>query len=239
MRSLPIAVLSISFAFGCGSSPLAPSPDQQNPSPSPTPAPSAPQPPAPQPSAPLPVGVRAENVVYLPPPSRPADSGIDPIVGRYTLEIVSRSTSGLRCEGVPPHARRRVYTADINSFRDYYAVSLYEATFLKDGRSIGYGCSDRRLEMAGVCHQFIMRRGGEDGTVSVEMNPEDEWRGAEIWEVLIEEGRLLQLHGLATGTARSGRIEAVGSGGIWYGTGLPAPDYSACSGEMAWTFTRR
>ena len=76
--------------------------------------------------------------------------------------------------------------------------------------------------------------------MTIEMVPEDEWRGAEIWEVLIQEGRLLQLHGRATGAARDGQIQATGTGGLWYGNGLPAADFTGCGpGEMTWTFTRR
>jgi len=199
-----------------------------------------PQPaPVPQPTAPLPEPVRADNWIYLPAPPRLANGGTDPIVGRYRLEITSHSSSGLRCQQVPEHAKRRVYTADIDPFDSYYAVRLYEATFLRDGSRIGFGCSDRRLDMHGVCHQFILRRDGEE-TVSIEMVPEDEWRGAELWEVLIHETRLLQLHGHGNGTVRNGRIEATGAGGVWYGNGLPASDYAACGpGDISWTFTRQ
>ena len=230
-RDLPeafLAVFVLLASIGCGGnqSPAAPSV-----------TPVLPQPPAPQPSAPLPVP--AENVVYLPAPARPANSATESIVGRYTLEITSRSASGLRCQQVPEHAKRRTYTADVDPFQDHYAVRLYDATFLRDGSRLGYGCSDRRLDMHGVCHQFILRRDGEEA-VNVEMVPEDEWRGAEPWEVLIHESRLLALHGHGTGTVRNGRIEAAGVGGVWYGNGLPASDYSACGpAEMSWTFTRR
>ena len=58
-------------------------------------------------------------------------------------------------------------------------MKLYDATFLRDGPRIGYGCSDRRLPPGGVCHQFLMMREG-NVTVSVTMTPEDEWRGSEI-----------------------------------------------------------
>ena len=227
-----VFVLFALLACACGSAtPTSPSVTITPPAPAPAPAPA--------PSAPLPIGVGADNVIYLPPPARPPNSATQPIVGRYSLEIASRSTSGLRCQTVPEHAKRRIYTADIDRFRDYYAVRLYDATFLKDGRSVGYGCSDSRLDMGGVCHQFIMRLDGNE-TVTIEMAPEDEWRGAEIWEVLSEEGRLLQVHGSATGTARDGRILATGSGGVWYGNGLPASDYAACDqGEMSWTFRRQ
>ena len=198
----------------------------------------APQPaPAPQPTAPLPVA--AENAIYLPAPPRPVNAATDPIVGRYTLEISSRSSSGLRCQQIPEHVKRRTYTADIDPFRDYYAVRLYDAWFLKDASRLSYGCWDRRLDMQGVCHQFILRRGGDEA-VSIEMVPEDDWRGAELWEVLIQEIRLVQLHGVGNGTVRNGRIDASGTGGIWYGNGLPASDFSGCEpGEMVWSFTRR
>ena len=231
-RDLAKAVVSLVLLapVGCGS---------YQPPAAPLPSASVPQPaPGPQPTAPLPEPVRADNWIHLPAPPRAATSVTDPIVGRYTLEITSRSSSGLRCQQVPEHAKRRTYTADIDPFQDYYAVKLYEATFLRDGARIGFGCSDRRLDMRGICHQFILRREGDEA-VTVEMVPEDEWRGAELWEVLIHETRLLSLYGRGTGTFRNGRIEAGGVGGVWYGNGLPASDYSACGpGDMAWTFAR-
>ena len=98
---------------------------------------------------------------------------------------------------MPEHVRRRIYTADIHPFRDYYAVKLYQATFLRDGTRVRYGCVDSRLETGGVCHQLIMKRDG-DGVVSVSMTPLDEWRGSEIWE--IQDGRLIALHGHGTGS---------------------------------------
>ncbi len=33
-----------------------------------------------------------------------------------------------------------------------------DATFLRDGSRSGYGCTDTRLEMEGVCNQFIISR---------------------------------------------------------------------------------
>ena len=164
-RDLPesfLAVFVLLTSIGCGGnqSPAAPSV-----------TPVLPQPPAPQPSAPLPVP--ADNWIYLPAPPRATNGVTDPIVGRYTLEITSRSSSGLRCQQVPEHAKRRTYTADVDPFQDHYAVRLYDATFLRDGSRLGYGCSDRRLDMHGVCHQFILRRDGEEA-VNVEMVPEDE-----------------------------------------------------------------
>jgi hypothetical protein len=113
--------------------------------------------------------VAAENLITLPAPTPPPTPAADPLVGRYTLEIVV-ARSGLRCEMVPEHMTRRIYTADIHPFRDYYAVKLYEATFLRDSTRVRYGCLDSRLETDGVCHQFIMKRDG-NGAVSVNMTP--------------------------------------------------------------------
>ena len=154
---------------------------------------------------------------------------------RNSLEIVAAG-SGPRCEAVPSYARRRTYTADIESLGDRYAVKLYDATFLRDG-SIGYGCQDRRLPMGGICHQFLMTRTGTSA-VSVTMVPEDDWRGSEIWEVL-PDGYLLAISGNAIGVAAGDRIEAAGSGDAWYGNGLPATDVAACTGDLRLTFTRR
>jgi hypothetical protein len=181
--------------------------------------------------------VSAGNLMPLAAPAVPPTSAADPLVGRYTLEIVV-APSGQRCEVVPEHYRRRIYTADIHPFRDYYAVKLYEATFLMDGtgRDASFGCVDSRLENGGVCHQFIMNRAA-DGTVSVSMNPLDEWRGTEIWEV--RDGRLIALHGSGTGSMDAGSIHASGRGGLWYGNGIPSTNGGACGPDIAWTFTRR
>jgi hypothetical protein len=223
-KSLPALVLCVSLAASCASCESA----RQPASPSPTLGP----PPTAAPGPP----VAADNMITLPAPTIPPTSAADPLVGRYTLEIVV-ARSGPRCEMVPEHVRRRIYTADIHPFRDYYAVKVYDATFLRDGTRVGYGCTDSRLEMGGVCHQFIMKRGG-DGAVSVDMTPLDEWRGSELWE--IQDGRLIQLHGDGTGSIDAGRIVAAGRGGLWYGNGLPASDVSGCGpGDIAWTFTRR
>ena len=71
------------------------------------------------------------------------------------------------------------------------------------------------------------------------MVPEDEWRGSEVWEVL-PDGYLLAIHGQATGVAGEERIEVKGSGGVWYGNGLPATNGGACSTDnLHLTFTRR
>ena len=225
-KQITVAVLVLSLAWACDSA-----------RPPTSPAPTTPPVPIPPPAPPLPVD--AANMINLPAPAAPPSSATDPIVGRYTLEIVAPSSSDVSCAAVPAHARRRIYTADIQPFRDYYAVHLYDATFLRDRPSIGYGCFDTRLEMGGVCHQFIMKR-ETNSMLSLVITPEDEWRGSEIWEVLVEDARLLQISGNATGTVNGGRISATGRGSFWYGNGLPASDVSACGpGDIALTFTRR
>jgi hypothetical protein len=164
-------------------------------------------------------------------------SSTDPIVGRYTLDLVVAETSGLRCESVPAYAKRRTYTADLHDLGDSYVVNLYDSTFLADGTRRSYGCVDRRLPSDGACHQFLISRDGSS-TLFVNIRSEDEWRGSEIWEVL-PDGHLLQIHGQATGSARDGRLEAAGTGGLWYGDGLPASTFSSCGPELRLTFTRR
>jgi hypothetical protein len=197
-------------------------------------APSSPTPPQSPPSLP----VDPANVVSLPAPAAAPSSTTDPIVGRYTLEIVAGSDSSPSCAAVPDYAKGRTYTADIHDLGGSYAVKLYDATFLRDGPRIDYGCSDRRLPSGGICHQFLMLREG-NVTVSVTMTSEDDWRGSEIWEVL-PDGYLLQIHGRATGSVGRGRIEASGTGGVWYGNGLPASNVAGCSqGDLHLNFTRR
>ena len=217
-RSLPLVVVLVMLAWACDSGRL---PTSLSPTPTPTAPTGTP--------TPVPVG----NRITLPAPTVPPSSATDPLVGRYTLEVVVAACE----EAVPDEARRRIYTADIHQFRDYYAAKLYDATFLRDGTSVSYGCVDSRLETGGVCHQFIMKRDG-GATVSVIMAPEDEWRGSEVSEV--DGGRLIALWGNGTGSIDQGRIVLSGSGGLWYGNGLPASDYSGCGpGDIAWTFTRR
>ena len=230
-RSLPLVVLLVMLAWACDSGRL---PTSLSPTPAPTPAPTEPTP-TPTP-APPPVVVG--NRITLPAPAVPPSSATDPLIGRYTLEVVVAACE----EAVPEQARRRIYTADIHQFRDYYAAKLYDATFLRDGTLVSYDCVDSRLETGGVCHQFIVKRDG-DATVSVIMTPEDEFpanegRGSEIWE--FDSGHLIQLWGYGTGSIDQGRIVVSGIGGVWYGNGLPASDFSACGpGDIAWTFTRR
>jgi hypothetical protein len=135
--------------------------------------------------------------------------------------------------------RHRIYTADIHQFRDYYAVKLYDAIFLRDdSRGLSYGCSDRRLETNGVCHQFIMERGG-GAAVSVSMTPLDEYNGNQIWEV--QDDHVIALSGGGTGSIGNGRIAVSGGGGLWYGDGYPAKNASGCgdAGALTWIFTRR
>lgn len=222
---LPALGVCLALAASCESARQPTSPSEITSSP----PISAPAPP-PAPAIPVP----SENVISLRPPITTPSSDQDPLIGRYRLEIVV-ARSGDRCERVPEHVRHRIYTADIHPFRDYYAVKLYDATFLRDAQRVGYGCDDSRLEMGGVCHQFIMRRDG-DRAVSVTMSSLDEWRGSEIWE--IQDNRLIQLYGHGVGSVDAGRIVASGSGGLWYGNGLPATDFSVCSPDIAWTFTR-
>lgn len=226
--SWPVAVLIVALVSACSE------PSTPMPTPTPPPSPSTPTPPPSPPSLP----VDPANVVFLPTPAAAPFFPADPIVGRYTLEIVAGSGSGPRCGAVPDYAKRRTYTADIHDLGGSYAVKLYDATFLKDGPRIGYGCSDRRLPPGGVCHQFLMMRDG-NFTVSVTMTPEDEWRGSEIWEVL-PDGYLLAIQGRATRSAGNGRIEASGTGSVWYGNGIPASNSAGCGqGDLHLTFTRR
>lgn len=226
-RRRPVMLALLVTVIGCDSyrPPTAP-PAPVNPESQPPPEP-----------GPLPVPVPAANVVLLAAPASPPSSATDPIVGRYALEIVVAADSDPFCEAVPPYAKRRTYTADIEDLGDRYAVKLYDASFLRDASSVGFGCRDRRLAMGGICHQFLMTRDGSS-TVSVTIVPEDEWRGSEIWEVL-PDGYLLQIHGHATGAVGDERIEVAGSGGVWYGNGIPASNVAACNGNLHLTFTRR
>lgn len=166
------------------------------------------------------------------PPAAPAS--LDPLVGRYELDITVADSS---CAPVPAHAQRRKYTADIHGHEGRYAVKLYDAAFLSDGNAVRYGCGDGRLPYDGACHMFLMQR-DDHSTVSMTMSAEDEWRGSEIWERLAD-GRLLSITGDATGFVRDGRIEAAGSGGLWLGNGLPASVVHACRGDLQLTFSRR
>jgi hypothetical protein len=225
MKALPVVVLAGATCVlaACGSSPVEPSP-----TPTPTPNITTVFQPAPVP---------AENTIALSAPAS-GPSSADPLVGRYTLEIDIAGTSGFRCDTITPQARRRTYTADIQPFRTYYAVKLYDATFLRDASSRGYSCRDSRLEMGGVCHQFILEH-AEGSSVSVVMENDDESRGSQIWEVLPMERRVLEFTGRGTGSVGDGRIVASGRGGNWYGDGIPASDFAGCNGDMTWTFTRR
>jgi len=69
------------------------------------------------------------------------------------------------------------------------------------------------------------------------MTPPDDWRDNEIWEAL-PDGHLLAITGGATGQMRDGRIEARGTGHLWYGDGLPESTVYACRSEdFRLTFT--
>ena len=229
-RTLCLILSVLLLTLGCGSSqPTAP---VASVAPSPAPAPGNP-PPAPAAPAQLPVPER--NTVFLAAPAPQAST--DAIVGRYSLDIALTNGSGPRCTTVPEDAKRRTYTADITSRGDYYAVLLYDARFLRDASNLGFGCADRRLNMGGVCHQFVMYREGASN-VSASIVAEDEWRGSEIWEVL-PDGRLLQLTGVAYGSFEVGQIRASGKGNAWYGDGLPANEYASCQGEINLAFTKR
>jgi hypothetical protein len=232
-RTLCLILSVLLLTLGCGSSqPTAP---VASVAPSPAPAPGNP-PPAPAAPGQLPVPER--NTVFLAAPA-PPQASTDATVGRYSLDIGLTNGSGPRCTTVPEDAKRRTYTADITSRGDYYAVLLYDARFLRDASNLGFGCADRRLDMNGVCHQFLMNREGASN-VSTSIVSEDEWRGSEIWEVL-PDGRLLQLTGVAYGSFEDGQIRASGKGNAWYGRSLPTGDseYGACEGEITLAFTKR
>ena len=180
-------------------------------------------PPSPAPG-PTPHSVRT---VFLPAPAAPPGSATDPLVGRYQLEIEAGSRSGSRCESVPGYATRRTYTADVNDLGDHYAVRLYDAAFLTNASGVSYGCGDpphpRFNNVA--CHHFLLT--GDANALAVTAQGQDEWRDSEIWEAL-PDGFLLAITGRATGRVRDGRIEATGTGGLWYGNGLPASTVYAC-----------
>jgi len=165
---------------------------------------------------------------------------MDPLVGRYRLQIEARSRFGSTCSSVPESAAHRTYTADVVDVGGRYAVRLYDATFLTDSTTIGYGCADPRLPETrpSACHQFLMT-GNASSTLSLTLEAEDEWRGSEIWEAT-PEGFLLQINGRAIGRASEGRIEASGSGALWLGDGLPASKSRVCqTDDLRLTFTPR
>lgn len=230
-----VALIVVLEACDSVSPPAAPLSGSVSASPTPAPTPA----PAPSPAPTLPIyPVDPANVRFIPAPSPPS-SATDSIVGRYMLEIVVTSTSGLRCESVPDYARRRTYTADVHNLEGRYAVRLYDAYFLVDSGRVGFGCTDRRLPTTGACNQFLMDP-INSSSLTVTMVPEDEWRGNEIWEVLPQDGRLLALNGQATASVRDGGVDAVGTGGAWWGNGLPASSYAACGpGDIRLRFERR
>jgi|SoiMethySBSTD1v2_1073268.scaffolds.fasta_scaffold229589_3 hypothetical protein len=192
-------------------------------------------PPAPAPGA----SARSVNTIFLAPPAAAPSSATDPLVGRYQLEIEAGSRSGQRCEAIPGYATRRTYTADVNDLGDRYAVRLYDAAFLTNSSSVSYGCGDTPQPQFGnvACNQFILT--GDTKALAVTAQAQDEWRDSEIWEAL-PDGFLLAITGRATGLARDRRIEATGTGSLWYGNGLPASTAYACQVDaLRFTLTPR
>jgi hypothetical protein len=231
LRNTPCSapwVMLIMLVAACGAPPTTPTP---TPTPTVTAAPSP---------APLPSEQRTPNTVFLPAPPSPPQPLIPGLVGRYRLDIdAGERTDGLSCSSVPDSATRRSYTADIVDLGDRYAVKLYDAAFLADHSLVSYGCGDVRLPLAGypACHQFMLT--GDAGGITITSRAEDEWRGLEVWEAL-PDGFLIVIGGRATGAVRDGRIEATGTGSLWYGNGLPASTYYGCKvNALRYTFTLR
>ena len=225
MRHTLIGVLIAgALSAGCNSA-------QRPTEPSPTPGPTA----SPSPS-PFPVGL---NTVFLTAPPAPSRSQTNPLVGRYQLEILAEGRTGSRCGSIPDRAFKRSYTADIQEVGAHCAVKLYDASFLADSSKVGYGCGDARLPQSGnpICHQFLLT--GDATALNLTLEAEDDWRGSEIWEML-QEAFVLQITGRAAGAMSDGRIEATGTGSLWYGNGLPASQFYGCQSEsMRFTFTPR
>jgi hypothetical protein len=169
--------------------------------------------------------------VFLGAPVARPQSSSNTLVGRYQLEIDAAERSGTTCDRVPSYAHRRQYTADIDEVGNHYAVKLYDATFLADASHVSYGCRDPRLPQSGqaACHQFLLER--DTDAVTMTALPLDEWRGSEIWEDL-RDGFVLAITGRATGSIRDGRIDATGTGSLWYGNGLPASQFFSCSSAV-------
>ena len=126
--------------------------------------------------------------------------------------ICRRLGFGSKVRGVPESAAPDLYGGHRRP-RRRYAAKLYDATLLRDAPRIGYGCSDRRRPPGGVCHQFLMMREG-NFTVC-----DHDARGRVEGQRNLggPSGRLFAaIHGHATGSAGNGRIEASGTGGVWY-----------------------
>lgn len=211
------------LVLGCGSSSTPAAPTVTTPILAPSPPPTG-------------TPVSALNRIFVPLPAPPPPSA-DPLVGRYALDVVIEPAAAERCETVPAHAKRRTYSADVLNHGNGYVVRLYEATFLADiSPGNGIGCADLRLPGTGICNQFLMTPAG-GSTLSVTMSNDDDRRGAQIWEVLTQEDRLLEIGGNANAVAQNGKIEATGSGGLWWGNGLPATDSAVCLGDIRLSFT--
>jgi len=215
------------LVLGCGSpTPTAPSSPPTSPPTSPPPSP----PPGPS--------IGSLNTVFLPAPAASPRSVTDPLVGRYQLEIEAGSRSGPNCGSIPDYATRRTYTADIDNLGDQYAVRLYDATFLADSSRVSYGCAVPAPQFGNMaCHQFLLSN--DAGALTVAAQAQDEWRDSEIWEDL-RDGFVLEITGRASGRLRDGRIEATGTGSLWYGNGLPASTFYGCQVDaLRFTFAPR
>jgi hypothetical protein len=130
---------------------------------------------------------------------------------------------------MPDPVRTKTYTADIESFAagsENYAVTLYDAAFLPDTGLLSG-------------NRFLASRNGS-GALSFDLNePFGDVFFPRIW-VYHSNGHWLQIAGAAQGTVGSGygRIDADGSGPVWYSDDLPYADMPKyCSFRL--TFTRR
>jgi len=203
------------------------------PSPTPTVTPTVTPTPTPSPAPP------SLNYVFLSAPAARPEAATS-LAGRYRLDIdAGDRVDGRLCASIPESAFRRSYTADIAHVGPHHAVKLYDAKFLSDGPSVGYGCRDPRLPQEGnaACHQFMLT--GDASALTVSLYPLDEWRGSEIWEGM-PDGFVMALSGTASGSMSNGQIEANGAGSIWYGNGLPATTFYGCTVRaLKFTFTPR
>ena len=216
------------LAAGCDETPTSPG-LVQTPTPTPTLTPTPTPTNTPKPPA--------LNYVFLSAPATRPDP-VTSLAGRYQLEIdAGDRVDGRLCSSIPETSTRRVYTADIVHIGPHHAVKLYDAKFLSDSSTVGYGCGDVRLPQTGnaACHQFMLD--GDANALNLSLQPQDDWRGSEIWEG-IPDGFVLAITGSASGAMTNGRIEANGSGSLWYGNGLPASTFYACTTRaLRFTFT--
>ena len=134
-----------------------------------------------------------------------------------------------RCASMPDFVRTRTYTADIQGFsdgNDNYRVTLYGAAF------------------STAKNQFLARITRTDRSeLSLDLNDSswgDDTSGYPALWVYLPNGHWLQISGgaLAEAPGANGRIDANGSGSVWYSDDSPyanMPKY--CSLRL--TFTRR